>query len=105
MPTHGKYASNAERQAAYRARCSSQREKELSSKGLPQIPQVPSIPGHRRWKAMVGQACSLVESVTHEMETYYEERSEEWQESERGERFAEMMESIQEITAQIQALE
>lgn len=104
MPTHRKHASNADRQAAYRARCELAREMELTTKGLPQIPRVPSIPGHRRWDAMVVQAHSLFESITQEMDTYYEERSDEWQTSDRGERFAERKDSVEQMAAQIEDL-
>jgi len=38
------------------------------------------------------------------MDTYYEERSEEWQMSERGEQFAERKESVEQIAAQIEDL-
>ena len=104
MPTHRKHASNADRQAAYRARRELARETELRAKGLPQIPRVPSIPGHRRWDVMVIQAHSLLESIAMEMDTYYEERSEEWQTSERGEQFDERKESVEQIAAQIEDL-
>ncbi len=91
MPTPRKYANNAERQAAYRARCALQR---LTTR-------IPATPGYRRWEVMIGEARSLLERVTHEMERYYEERSERWQESERGEWFTETMESVDEIVTLI----
>ena len=68
------------------------------------MPGVPSIPGHRRWDAMILQAHSLLGSITQEMDTYYEERSEEWQTSDRGEQFAERKESVEQIAAQIEDL-
>jgi len=97
MPTPKQYATNAARQAAYRAR--------RSSLGMMQSgPRSPSSPGlpragsgvYRRWDAMIGQACTLLDSVAAEMESYHEERSENWQESERGELFSERMESVEE---------
>lgn len=48
---------------------------------------------------MLGQARMLVGRVTSEMETYYERRSESWQSSERGERFVEKQEEIEELAA------
>lgn len=97
MPTPRRYADNAERQSAYRARGRAQRDKELSSKGLPRLPAVGTIPGHQRWDAMIGQVIVLLESITVEMKAYWADRSEGWQESERGEGFAERMEQIEEI--------
>ena len=46
---------------------------------------------------MVVQARTLLETITVEMDSYYEERTEVWQDSERGESFTERMESIEEI--------
>jgi hypothetical protein len=40
------------------------------------------------------QAVGLLEQVAGEMETYYAQRSEAWQDSQRGEAFTEMMESV-----------
>jgi hypothetical protein len=88
MPTPRKYADNAQRQAAYRAR----RSWETGTVGTP-----PRRPGYRRWDAMMGQARTLLETITAEMDSYYEQRTEGWQNSERGESFTERLESIEEI--------
>lgn len=53
---------------------------------------------------MIGQGRSLLETVVSEMEAYRDEKSQEWQESERGERFAERMELIEEIVSLMQDL-
>ena len=94
MPTPRKYGNNAERQAAYRARRASCTDKT----------QAPVTPGYRRWEGMIRDSRCLLDSVNHEMESYYEERSERWQESDRGERLTEMMESIEEITTMMHDL-
>jgi len=91
MPILRKYASNADRQAAYRAR------------RTPLI-GTPSRPGYRRWDVMLRQALTLLETITLEMDDYYEERSESWQESERGENFTEKSESIKEAAGLLQDL-
>ena len=98
MPTPRKYANSAERQAEYRARCSLRKGMKPEVEGQQPLLRIPQALGERRWNAMLGQARSLMESVTDEMESYYEEKSERWQESERGERFTERMESIAEVT-------
>ena len=86
MPTTRKYASSAQRQAAYRARC------KAHSKPPTAAPATGSV--YRRWEAMRKQALVLLEHVVCEMETYHAQRSEPWQDSPRGEAFAEMMESL-----------
>lgn len=53
---------------------------------------------------MLGQARSLLTNINSEMEIYWEDRSEEWQNSERGENFTERMESIMEIATLLQDL-
>ena len=82
MPTARKYESAAERQAAYRLRC---KEREVP---------VSAVPGRKCWKAMLAYALSLVEQTGEQMQGYYDARSEAWQDSDRGEAFIEMMESV-----------
>lgn len=48
---------------------------------------------------MIGQAHSLIESVKVEMESYYHARSEQWQESERGESFIEKIGLVEEVAS------
>jgi len=91
MPTPRQYASAAQRQAAYRLRC---REQARAARGRAPLP---SQPGRRRWASLCGQALSLVEQMAQEMEVYYDQRSEAWQDSERGEAFTEVMESLTQI--------
>ena len=99
MSAPRKYANNAERQAAYRARYASQVKIESGLRSLVAPPRIPPAMGHRRWNTMMVQACSMVETAIGEMEAYYEEKSEAWQDSERGERLSEKLESAQEIAA------
>lgn len=54
---------------------------------------------------MKGRCLSILEAVTTEMETYHDQRSENWRDSERGEAFAEMMESIADIVAALRDLD
>jgi len=96
MPAHRRYASNADKQAAYRQRCKAQVESESAG---------PPIPGYRRWEAMRRQALHLLEQVASEMEIYYDERSDAWQNSERAEAFTEVMESVAETAAALRDLQ
>lgn len=104
MPTPRRYASPAERQAAYRRRCAAARNEELETKGMPPLPAVASMPGDRRWQALIRQASQLLGTVQEEMGAYYEQRSERWRESERGEALLERLEAIQETQAAVEEL-
>jgi hypothetical protein len=49
-------------------------------------------------------AHALVDQVHQEMATYFEERSESWQESERGEQFMERQEAIGSLADELASL-
>jgi hypothetical protein len=95
MPTPRKHDNPAQRQAAYRARLAA------ASKSLPAIP---TVPGYRRWQAMIGAALTMLTNVYREMDDYHQARSEAWQESERGETLAEHMDELEEIIGLLEAL-
>lgn len=102
MPQPKKHASNAGRQAAYRTR----RAEARARAGVTIVPQrpvkaprLPEKPGARRWCLLLDQAQRTVEVVADEMEAYHDERSDQWQEDERGEAFMQRLESVQEVTA------
>jgi hypothetical protein len=97
MPQPKKYASPAERQAAFRARREQGRQAEAAAKGLPALPSIPSIPGWPRWNAAFQAAHQLIAQSLREMQDYCEERSESWQESERGEQHQEKIASVEVI--------
>jgi hypothetical protein len=85
MPQPKKHASAAERQAAYRARCEQARQQLSSAKGLPSLPSVSTMPGWPRWNATFTLAHALMEGAVSELLEYFEDRSESWQASDRGE--------------------
>ena len=87
-----KYQTNGERQAAYRSRCAQNESVELST---PQLHSIPSAPGKRRWKALVKVASALLDGAAKEMQDYFDQRSEQWQESQAGESITEMLESLE----------
>ena len=105
MPTPRKYASQAERQAAYRNRRAKRDREERAAKGLPPEPVIPTLPGTRRWGAMTRQAVWLLGSMQAEMEAYYHERSESWQESERGEGFQDRLAGVETARSAVQDLD
>ncbi len=96
MPAARKYATSAQRQAAYRVRRKA--PSELPHDG-------PSTaPAYRGWLAMRKQALSLLEEVACEMQTYHTQMSEAWRDSQRGQAFAEMMESLAEAAEKLKEI-
>ena len=94
MPQRKMHASHAHRQAAYRKRCLEAQQRQLQEKGLPALPAIPTVPGTPRWRLAVAKATELLSMVAQEMEDYFADRSEEWQESERGEGFRERLDTL-----------
>jgi hypothetical protein len=95
MPTPRKHKDAAACQAAYRKRQAEARRLEMKRKGLPDLPPIPTMPGERRWWTMLCEATALVQMVLDEREAYYDDRSEEWQESEKGDAFQERTDAVQ----------
>ena len=104
MPQPRKHADHAARQAAYRARCERARQEQMNQRGLPSLPAIATLPGTPRWNAALQSVRCLLEQVSQEMEAYYEDRSEAWQESERGESFAESQEAITSLLHELESL-
>ena len=104
MPTPRQYSSQAEKQAAYRQRQAEARRAEQQAKGLPALPSVPTLPGDKRWKAMQEQARALLQTMAEEMQAYYDERSEQWQESDKGDAMQERLDALESIVTDLDAL-
>lgn len=102
MPQPKKYQTDAQRQAAYRHRMEQARQEQLSARSLPPLPAIPSMPGDARWKAALQHAHSLVETTLSEMQDYYDDRSEQWQESERGWSISDRIQMLQECAASLE---
>jgi hypothetical protein len=105
MPQSRIYASDAARQAAFRQRAQRARLEELAAKGLPALPRVTSLPGTVRWRALLEQAQTLLETAATEMQDYWDDRSEAWQEGDRAEQMAENIDTIQQIAGSIGEVE
>lgn len=105
MPQPRKYDNRAAQQAAYRKRQTISQQQMLSQKGLPPLPPLPTIPGQARWRAMMGQAQTLLSQATEEMQSYHDERSEPWQESAKAEELLARIEHLQEAMAQLEEAE
>lgn len=105
MPQPQKYASHAARQAAYRLRFRQARAKEQAERGLPALPVLPTLPGTARWQAALGSARLLLETVQAEMQVYFEERSEVWQEGERGQLFTDRLEALEAVLSSLEDMD
>ena len=97
MPQPKKYQSNAQRQAAYRKRWTEEPMNAFAAQDLPGSTATPRPPGEKRWALRMKQACLILENISEEMKSYYQSRSERWQESERGEAFDERSQAVEEL--------
>ena len=95
MPQPKKHTSAAARQAAYRLRCEQARQAALAAKGLPMLPAIAALPGSSRWNASFAAAKELIASTLSEMQDYFDERTEKWQEGDNGGECQEKIDSTQ----------
>jgi hypothetical protein len=93
-----KYANAAARQAAYRQRLAARLGPEPGG-------PIPVAAGYGRWRAIRNRCVCMLDSAAAEMGSYAHSRSDAWQDSERAEAFAQMMESISEIAAALKDIE
>jgi hypothetical protein len=54
------------------------------------------MPSTARWRALAKQAQTILNTLHSEMEDYRDERSEEWQESEKADAFQEVVDRVAE---------
>jgi hypothetical protein len=104
MPQPRKHTCNAERQAEYRQRQQTMRQEECRQRGLPPLAAVPTMPSYARWNGLLKMVCALLGMLISEMADYADARSETWQQSERGETFAERLDMITQIAEQLDTL-
>jgi hypothetical protein len=105
MPQPRKYANRAQQQAAYRTRKVSADRQLLAHKGLPHLPAIPTMPGNARWRTMIQQARILLAEIAAEMQTYHDDRSEQWQESTAAENLLTRLDQVQESLAQLESID
>jgi len=92
MPTPRVHTDQAEKQRVYR-----QRTKQRQVEALYALPGVPKTPGKARWTGLINAALKHVESVRDEMQTYWDERTERWQNSDRGDAIAARIDQLSTI--------
>lgn len=104
MLTEKQRTQTAARQQRFRERQQEARRNEQAAKGLPPLPAIATLPGHSRWRAALASAQALVAQVQDEMQTYYDDRSEAWQEGDAGTLFQERQEAVEAILNQLDDL-
>jgi uncharacterized protein YukE len=63
------------------------------------------MPSTARWKELRRQAEAALQVLLDEMESYYDQRSEAWQEGDRGEAFQQTIESIEEALDTVRSID
>ena len=101
MPRMRRYATSAERQAAYRARLN---EAQLPAVYLPALNALSRVPSKGRWKMAVDLAARLMQNVAEEMQAYSDERSEKWHEGDTADRFHENLDQVSDLQEQLDDL-
>lgn len=101
MPPPRQYSDQAEKQRAYRERQAKARLAERAAKGLPAAPPVPTMPSTRRWEALLATALETIEVAREEMQAYYDERTERWQDSDRGADMTAKIAALEEIAIEL----
>ena len=101
MPAQKKHANSAARQRAYRRR---QQAANSMGPGIPHPAAIRAMPSHSRWKALQDKAAVLLAAVISEMEDYQEDRSEQWQESEKAIAFEDRIDLVREALEAVQAI-
>jgi len=98
MPQPRLHASHAERQAAYRRRQRQAQSQQVQEYGLllHLATALSATPGKVRWRQLAVIATTAMELAGDEMDTYYDARSESWQESDKADAFKENQDAVQE---------
>jgi hypothetical protein len=98
------HPDHAARQRAYRARQNAARREELHAKGVPVAPPLPTMPSRARWQALLTRARLALETARDEMQTYYDARSETWQEGDRAALLTDHLEALDQVLADLDDL-
>jgi len=98
-----KHTGAAERQRAYRARLRGRRTTGPESSPAPSA--ISAMPSTARWSALITQARTCLQTVQDEMQSYYYDRSDAWQEAERGLAFEERIELVEAAAQAIEDLQ
>ena len=104
MPQSRRYADNAAKQRAYRARQAQARAEEQRTKGLPPGAPLPTMPSRARWDGLVAQARQGLALARDEMQAYSDDRSEAWHASDRAAALLEYLDHLQTVLDDLDGL-
>jgi hypothetical protein len=104
MPQQRQHPDHAARQRAYRARQAQARRDQLQAKGLPPTSPIATLPSRARWRALLAQARLFLETARDELQAYYDERSDTWQEGDRAATMAEQLDGLAQSLDTLDAL-
>lgn len=104
MPQPRCHENQAQRQQAYRQRSATARQQQLAARALPPLPALPAMPGHRRWRALFQLAHWALHAAGDEMQAYYDDRSETWQESDNAEALLEQIALVEQALEPLEEL-
>jgi len=104
MPFPRQYPDHAARQRAYRARQADARLAEQAAKGLPAAPSLPTLPSRARWQALLAHAQAALETARDEMQTYYDARSDAWQQGDRATTLQEQLDTLTKVIDDLDTL-
>jgi len=104
MPQQRQHADAAAKQRAYRGRQAQARREELQVRGLPPAPPIPALPSRARWSALLDRAQLSLALARDEMQAYYDDRSEAWQEGERAAALQERLDTLGQLLDDLDAL-
>ena len=90
-------ASNAERQKAFRERVRRRLAAVDTPAPLPDKPKLSAMPANKRWSAMLDQAKAILTTRRDEMQEYFDDRSETWQEGDKGTAFQERLDAMESV--------
>ncbi len=62
------------------------------------------MPSTRRWNTLCAQAARIVQTILDEIESYRDDRSADWQESESAEALEDTAENLREVFSLLQNL-
>ena len=105
MPAPRKYANGAMRQRAYRQRKESARIEQIKAKGIPSAAAISTMPSSARWSALIQHAEQALRTVKDEMEAYQGDRSQAWQESDKGEEFQDKLNRVEDALSLVEDIE
>jgi hypothetical protein len=103
MPAPRRHEDAAARQRAYRQR--RKLAKPAPRGDLPRPTCLPAMPSAARWKELRERAQADLQTLLDEMEAYRDQRSEIWQDGEKGQAFQQVLDQVEAALEAVQDIE